>query len=58
MFGNHQKFTVKEREVLWKTQQLTVVERGKGWQILRPTEPVKPLDEQLKEFFRRKNKWE
>lgn len=51
------RYKIEPRKPLWKPRHLAVVEKGKGFEILRPTE-VKPLEEQLDLFFRRKKKWE
>ena len=50
-------YKIEPRKSLWKPRRLAVVEKGKGFEILRPIE-VKPLEEQLDSFFRRKKKWE
>lgn len=48
---------IETRPTLWKQRHFVVVEKGKNFEIVRPTE-VKPLEEQLDNFFRRKKKWE
>lgn len=48
---------IETRLTLWKPRHFVVVEKGKNFEIVRPTE-VKPLEEQLEQLFRRKKKWE
>ena len=48
---------IEPRKSLWKQRRFVVVEKGKNFDIVRPTE-VKPLEEQLDKLFRRRKKWE
>lgn len=48
---------IEKRQSFWKEKQYQTVERGKGWEIQRPVE-IKPLDDLLNVFFRRRQKWE
>ena len=48
---------IEPREVLWKEKNYRTIEKGTGWEIQRPTE-IKPLDDLLDGFFKKKHKWE
>lgn len=48
---------IEQRENFWKDKTYQTVEQGKGWKIERPVE-IKPLEDLLDGFFRRKKKWE
>lgn len=48
---------IETRPKLWKQRHFVVVEKGKNFEIVRPT-GVKPLEEQLDKLFRRRKKWE
>ena len=50
-------YRIVKRETLWKEKHYIPAEKGKGWVILKPIE-VKPIDDLLKNFLRRKQKWE
>ena len=48
---------IEKRQTFWKEKQYHTVEKGKGWEIQRPVE-IKPLEDLLDDFFRRRKKWE
>lgn len=48
---------IERRQAYWKEKTYRTVENGEGWKIERPTE-IKPLEDLLGGFFRRKKKWE
>lgn len=48
---------IEPREKLWKEKNYRTVEKGKGWEIQRPTE-VKPLEDLLVNFFKKRRKCE
>lgn len=48
---------IKKRESFWKEKHYQTIEQGNGWKIERPIE-VKPLEDLLDNFFKRRKKWE
>ena len=54
---NKWEIKIEQRQTYWKEKAYHTVEKGKGWKIERPTE-IKPLEDLLDGFFRRKKKWE
>lgn len=48
---------IEKRENLWNEKIYHTVEQGNGWKIERPTE-IKPLDDLLDNFFKRRQKYE
>lgn len=46
---------IEPRETFWKDRNYQTIEKGKGWEIQRPTE-IKPLEKLLSGFL--KKKWE
>lgn len=53
-----EKIKIEKRAEFWKERNYIVAESGNGWKIMRPSE-IKPLEEQLDKFFKRKRyKWE
>lgn len=55
--GETRDMRIEPRKSLWKKKRLVVVEKGENFEIVRPME-VKPLEQQLDLFFRRRKKWE
>jgi len=48
---------IEKRQTFWKDKTYQTVEKGNGWKIERPVE-IKPLDDLLNEFFKKRSKWE
>ncbi|MBO7733869.1 MAG: hypothetical protein J6S67_15000 [Methanobrevibacter sp.] len=48
---------IERRQAYWKEKTYRTVEKGEGWKIERPTE-IKPLEDLLDGFFKKRSKWE
>ena len=47
---------ITKRQEFWKKKTYKTVEKGKGWKIMRPVNV--DLEDLLKEFFKKKEKWQ
>lgn len=57
LFMNKWEIKIEQRQTYWKEKAYHTVEKGKGWKIERPTE-IRPLEDLLDGFFKKRRKWE
>lgn len=62
MYAMNMKAKIEPRERFWVDRNYQLIESGKDWQIMRPSETVPKqipdLENLLDKFFKKRKKWE